>query len=67
MEKKRLPDLCSEKNTCCGCSACYAACPVQAIRMIPDKKGFLYPDVTESLCIRCYRCEKICPFKKINF
>ena len=22
MEEKRLPDLCTKKDTCCGCSAC---------------------------------------------
>lgn len=43
MEEKRLPDLCTKKDTCCGCSACATICPVCAISMCPDEKGFLYP------------------------
>lgn len=64
MEEKRMPKLCDVKNTCCGCSACYAVCPVQAITMQPDEEGFLYPIVDPKTCIHCYRCEKVCPFKK---
>lgn len=64
MEKKRLPDLCSRKEDCCGCSACAASCPTDAIHMCPDEKGFFYPKVDQDACVRCYQCEKICPFKK---
>ena len=64
MEEKRLPDLCTKKDTCCGCSACATICPVCAISMGPDEKGFLYPLVNSGKCIRCYKCEQICPFKK---
>ena len=64
MEEKRLPVLCEKKDACCGCSACYAVCPVHAIEMQPDEEGFLYPAVDGTSCIRCYRCEKVCPFKK---
>mgnify|MGYP002418396828 CR=1 FL=1 len=38
MEEKRLPDLCTKKDTCCGCSACVTICPVCAISMCPDEK-----------------------------
>ena len=32
-EKKKIPILYTEKSDCCGCSACYAICPMQAIHM----------------------------------
>lgn len=33
-----------------------------AISMLPDEEGFLYPVIDASLCIRCYKCEKVCPY-----
>ena len=52
-----------EKSKCCGCSACHDICPKQAITMIEDVEGFLYPEIDESKCIHCGLCEKICPIK----
>ena len=51
-----------EKDKCSGCSACYAACPVQCITMKMDDEGFLYPVISEDKCIHCNKCSKICPF-----
>ena len=34
-----------------------------AIYMEEDEEGFLYPVVDASLCIRCYKCETVCPIK----
>ena len=42
MEEKRLPDLCTKKDTCCGCSACATICPVCAISMCPDEKKIIF-------------------------
>ena len=64
MEEKMIPDLCSDKKSCCGCAACYSICPVEAITMKPDEKGFLYPDINEAICIRCRKCIVNCVFKK---
>lgn len=61
---KKLPELYESKYDCCGCTACHAICPVQAILMQPDREGFLYPTVDASLCIRCYKCLSVCIFKK---
>jgi len=52
-----------KKENCCGCSACFAVCPVQAIQMQPDEEGFLYPAVDGEKCIRCHRCLSVCVFK----
>ena len=64
MGEKMVPDLCSEKAMCCGCAACYSICPVEAISMIADEKGFWYPEIDEGICIRCQQCLNICVFKK---
>lgn len=50
-----------KKEDCCGCSACYNACPKHAITMTPDEEGFLYPQVCQELCVDCGRCTAICP------
>lgn len=49
-----------EKTNCMGCSACYSACPVHCITMVPDREGFLYPEASD-VCIECKLCEKVCP------
>ena len=64
MQQRNVPDLCSEKETCCGCAACYSVCPVEAIVMQPDEKGFWYPNIDEKKCIRCQKCLLVCAFKK---
>lgn len=46
---------------CTGCTACKSICPKQAIDMISDKDGFLYPTINKDKCINCKLCEKVCP------
>lgn len=53
-----------EKNKCTGCEACYNICPKNAINMVEDKEGFLYPQIDEKKCINCGMCKKICPNNK---
>lgn len=65
MERK-LPVLYNRKEECCGCSACLAICPKDAISMIEDEEGFEYPQIDESKCVRCYQCIKVCPIKKVK-
>lgn len=61
---KELPELYKAREDCCGCTACYAVCPVKAICMRPDEEGFEYPVVDSMVCIRCYKCISVCPIKQ---
>ncbi len=49
------------KENCCGCSACAERCPKQCIIMEEDGEGFLYPRIDVGRCVKCGRCEKVCP------
>lgn len=61
---KQMPVLYNRKEECCGCTACYAICPKEAISMVEDEEGFLYPIVEPEKCIRCYKCLTVCAFKE---
>ena len=50
---------------CNGCSACALNCPVQAIEMKENDKGFLQAYINEKLCVNCNQCEYICNSSKI--
>ena len=60
---KEIPVLYNRKEECCGCTACYAICPKEAISMVEDEEGFKYPQIDESKCVHWYQCLKVCPFK----
>ena len=52
------------KINCCGCGACAAICPKDAITMAPDEDGFVYPIIDGGKCVECGLCEKACAFQK---
>ncbi len=45
---------------CYGCSACKDVCPTDAITMVEDKEGFIYPKINEDKCIHCDKCKRTC-------
>lgn len=49
------------KEDCCGCHACFTACPSDCIDMAADNEGFFYPIVDQQLCTDCGVCENVCP------
>lgn len=79
MGEKKLPVIYKRKEQCCGCTACYAICPMsgeewkidyemnkknEAIIFVKDYEGFLYPVIDASVCVRCYQCVEVCPYSK---
>ena len=53
-----------KNDECCGCTACANICPHNAINMMQDCEGFLYPSIDKIKCIDCGLCEKVCPVTK---
>lgn len=51
----------SDRQQCCGCTACEAVCPVHCISMRRDSEGFSYPVTKKTECIHCGMCERVCP------
>lgn len=61
-ETVNIPQLAAH-DRCTGCGACSSGCPKGAIRMAPDREGFLYPEVTDG-CVQCGHCAHVCPVQK---
>lgn len=49
-----------DKELCTGCGACYNVCPVNAIEMCNDEKGYYVPSIKDN-CINCKKCVNTCP------
>ncbi len=56
----------ADKFTCTGCSACAVTCPKRCISMQEDNEGFLQPNIDNNACIKCHKCEKVCPILNIE-
>ncbi len=54
----------AQSPKCNGCHACMSICPKDCIKMtnISDAEGgFWYPRIDYSKCIKCRKCENVCP------
>ena len=51
-------------DKCSGCGACKNICPVDAVQLVPDEEGFLFPQ-KNSKCIDCGLCVKTCPYNNL--
>ena len=62
-------EILKDIDLCCGCHACFNICPVEAIEMRYDSKGFLYPCINNERCIDCHQCKTVCPIlhKPLDF
>ena len=56
-------ELLKEKQDCCGCRTCEKVCPKQAITMVEDECGFLYPSISKDKCVDCGLCLQKCAFQ----
>lgn len=54
-------DIICPYDKCTGCQACKQICPKEAISMVENERGFIYPIVDNDLCIDCGLCQKKCP------
>ncbi|MDY0339631.1 MAG: 4Fe-4S binding protein [Coriobacteriia bacterium] len=52
-----------EASGCCGCTACKAVCPQDAIAMVTDIEGFQYPQIDPERCVGCMLCVRVCPMR----
>ena len=55
--------LFESKEKCCACGACVNVCPKQAIQMVEDGYGFLYPQIDDDLCVGCGACKTVCAYQ----
>lgn len=56
-----MTQLFEDKPACFGCGACQAVCSAEAISMVPDEEGFLYPVINTERCVDCGLCSSVCP------
>lgn len=55
-----------DKKDCCGCSACVQTCPKHCIKLAEDAEGFLYPTAYNDACVKCGKCDSVCPMLLLN-
>ena len=66
LAEKKITTPAGYKHKCTNCMACYNICPSDAIEMIEDIDGFVYPSIVEDKCTHCGLCSKKCPALNIE-
>lgn len=56
-----------KEENCFGCSACLNRCPVDAITMVENSEGFLFPQIAQGKCVKCGKCLKACPAANTSY
>ena len=56
-----------DKELCTGCGTCAIVCPFNAINMVEDEYGFIYPELDKKLCKNCGLCKKKCHILNAKF
>ena len=51
-------------ESCTGCFACKAVCPMNAIEIVKDKYGKTIPKVRVDKCIECGLCKNVCHVRR---
>lgn len=51
-------------ESCTGCFACKAVCPMNAIEKVKDKYGKTIPKVREDKCVECGLCKNVCHIRR---
>ena len=65
-KSKRICHVMQDHSLCCGCGACAAICPVNAISIRMNEKGFWSAFVDEKKCVGCGKCKDSCVFEGEN-
>ena len=50
---------------CTGCLACENICGSNAITVVKNEAGFLYPSINNARCVNCGACKAVCPVNKV--
>lgn len=51
-------------RNCTGCRECIKICPVNAIKMHPEKVNHVV--LKDSICIRCFCCSEVCQYHAVE-
>lgn len=54
-----MKEIC-ENDICVGCQACKQICSRNAIKMMENEYGHIYPLINQTLCVDCGACKKVC-------
>lgn len=62
-----MPNKICDMDLCTGCTACFSSCAYDAITMIENSDGFMYPSIDPNKCTKCNICKIKCPANNVIF